>query len=779
MKTRVILGLVIVLIALIAVPVNAGKGGDDDNMLTGYKWRKQFPIDGSTAGVQTDYQMKLTVHRGIGADSGGDVYLNNRALKFPDDVKLTESDGETKLDYWVEEGSRIDYFVDSSVYGARRPGGFGVYDAVSNKTFVVYLGADSDPYITYYDHATQTWAAPVECGDSPAGNDSHYYPMLLIDDDGYLYVFYGCHNSTLRYTKSDSARDITAWTDGNLAAATLATYPFPVKDDSGNIYVFYRYTPDDIGDPIHRPLRFVKTADGGANWDAAVTIWEVTRADDLEEIYLGKVVHESAHDSIPEKFHLVWCISGGAGHDTDHRNLYYAYFKVSDNHMYDVDDTDLGVCIDDTEGENNCLVVNTGAPAGKDVGYIPLVAVNSTGYPILSYHDMVNDKWITVPWNGSAWNSYDIVSSANLGVADMEAEGTNVAKVFIRDGNDLEYYKSSNWGETWALEKTIYTTIRDIDGKIPYWVNLVTNYNDDLKLLFKQADTDYVTDCRIYAWSETVDAVWCEQADIWIEFNSIPADPGSGTFYIYYGKTGDASESSGANTWDDFRTYDTDPMGEWSEDVKADNKGALWTRNDYSASSKRVRWKADIEDEQSAQQGADVIIGFGDYTDPDIGGNVCYFVVYVDTDQGATDTHCSVQARGGDLAEALLQEGHTYIFELRFIADTRLDADIWEGVTSKYTSSITIGVPDATLDKQHIYLHDNAGGQDLTWIEADEQLKSWCRRSADAYLDKRILWWAEGKFCYPEPTWGSWGSEESLIRAGGSNAAKLIGAGLL
>jgi len=65
-------------------------------------YRKSHVISGSTAGAQTNYQMKIIVHYGSGTDSGGDVYLNGKCRTDFGDVRFTASDGTTLLDYWME-----------------------------------------------------------------------------------------------------------------------------------------------------------------------------------------------------------------------------------------------------------------------------------------------------------------------------------------------------------------------------------------------------------------------------------------------------------------------------------------------------------------------------------------------------------------------------------------------------------------------------------------------------------------------------------------------------
>jgi hypothetical protein len=71
-----------------------------------YSYRKKITIAGSTSGAQTNYQMKLTVNKGAGNDSGATVYLNNHAANWsdtvPNDLVFVRSDGMTQLDHWLE-----------------------------------------------------------------------------------------------------------------------------------------------------------------------------------------------------------------------------------------------------------------------------------------------------------------------------------------------------------------------------------------------------------------------------------------------------------------------------------------------------------------------------------------------------------------------------------------------------------------------------------------------------------------------------------------------------
>ncbi|MCX9012201.1 MAG: DUF2341 domain-containing protein [Candidatus Methanoperedens sp.] len=72
------------------------------NSISGWDYRKQKNITGSTAGAQTNYQMKLTVYNSTGTDTPGNIYLGGNAKSDFSDLRFTKSDGITLLDYWIE-----------------------------------------------------------------------------------------------------------------------------------------------------------------------------------------------------------------------------------------------------------------------------------------------------------------------------------------------------------------------------------------------------------------------------------------------------------------------------------------------------------------------------------------------------------------------------------------------------------------------------------------------------------------------------------------------------
>ena len=67
-----------------------------------WSFRKEITINGSADGVLTNYQMKLTIHRSTNSDSGSDVYVGTNCDSTYKDIRFTQSDGTTLLDYWIE-----------------------------------------------------------------------------------------------------------------------------------------------------------------------------------------------------------------------------------------------------------------------------------------------------------------------------------------------------------------------------------------------------------------------------------------------------------------------------------------------------------------------------------------------------------------------------------------------------------------------------------------------------------------------------------------------------
>ncbi|MFA5086966.1 MAG: DUF2341 domain-containing protein [Candidatus Paceibacterota bacterium] len=107
--------------------------------LANYHYRKSHLIAGSSAGAQTNYQVKFIVHRGTGTDSGQDVYMDTAKLDSTyKDLRFTSSDKTTLLDYWIEtsDSSSATVWVEIPTIPAST-------DNPSTATIYIYYGNSS------------------------------------------------------------------------------------------------------------------------------------------------------------------------------------------------------------------------------------------------------------------------------------------------------------------------------------------------------------------------------------------------------------------------------------------------------------------------------------------------------------------------------------------------------------------------------------------------------------------------------------------------------------
>jgi hypothetical protein len=340
----------------------------------------------------------------------------------------------------------------------RRPIPIGFYDATANKTFVSWMGPGSDALVKEYNHVTGTWSP-----DKVAGNatfvDKHNYPALIKGQDNRLYIFYGCHNSPLRMTVSPNPLSIDGtWRDGVVTAAPDASYPAPIITSDGTIYVFIRLTRMMNGAEDDRPFAFVKSTNSGQSWTTQTVIDNYPRTDNLTEIYNGKISYEPAHGAQKAKIHLAWTLAGGGPgqhlHDAFTRNIYYAYLDPTNDHLYSIKGKDLGTSIDDTEGEVDTRVLDTGCSnCAHQTGYQISAHYNDDGTPLIMFGHYMNGL-TAIRWDGTTWQQ-KVVATANAEPRDINKIGPQSFQAFRSSGSTCVVYRTTDGGANWAQETII------------------------------------------------------------------------------------------------------------------------------------------------------------------------------------------------------------------------------------------------------------------------------------------------------------------------------------
>jgi hypothetical protein len=377
----------------------------------------------------------------------------------------------------------------------RRPIPIGFYDATVNRTWVTWMNGSSDAVIKEFNHATGTWSADKVVGNATFV-DKHNYPSLIRGADDRLYIFYGCHNSPLRMTKSPNPLSMAGtWSDRSISQAPKASYPAPVLTSNGTLYVGHRHTRQTSGFTDDRPYAFAKSTDNGATWTWQLVIDPYPRSDNLTEIYNGKVSYEPAHDGRKAKIHMAWTIAGGGpgqhAHATYGRNVYYAYLDPSNDHMAGADGVDLGTTINNTEMEQHCKVLDTGC---SNCGHQAALQVSAhyldNGNPIVIYSHLNNGLSSSV-WNGSSWVKR-VLTSGEGEPRELFKFGPQHFKAFRSTGTSCEYFRTTDGGLSWALEGTV-TPPHSVDR-----CYVINNHHPDVKLFMEdRADNGDTSVARV------------------------------------------------------------------------------------------------------------------------------------------------------------------------------------------------------------------------------------------------------------------------------------------
>ncbi|MHA2085839.1 MAG: DUF2341 domain-containing protein [Candidatus Thorarchaeota archaeon] len=175
MHNRDVFTTLVLLMLVVSVPAMMFQFGDDGpqfvddkldylehnftpaQWLPGYDYRKSHAITG-TSGAGTNYQVKVIVHYGSGTDGGENVYLNSNCQIDFDDIRFTDDDGVTQLDYWIEDyvsGEWATFWVEVA---DNLDTDQTIYLDYGNPIAVSESSGD-DTFIMYEDWSTASWSS--------------------------------------------------------------------------------------------------------------------------------------------------------------------------------------------------------------------------------------------------------------------------------------------------------------------------------------------------------------------------------------------------------------------------------------------------------------------------------------------------------------------------------------------------------------------------------------------------------------------------------------------
>jgi len=428
-------------------------GGTDLSSDVTYYWRIKFE---DTLGTQSDWSATQQF-TGVEREWANEDYAFRKELTFPATHVALPADHTISFD--IKTGNRKIVATNGYVNEAIQASGGWQIARYGTKTHIVYFGAiDSvQKWATIWgvtiDLITDEIGSPVLLGYTTTTADSHYFPTICIDNDGIIFVFYGCHNTPLKWRKSTVANDfgslsgdIGGWSSEGEFAGTHLTYPKPFVIPSTNrVYVAVRSgTGADVG---NWNTSYFYTDDAGATWSSEVFFLQDSSTDQNRVYCYGFVFDEAR-----ERLSIGWSFTRNNQPENNFSaGIWTAYsdFDPAGTHGFD-DWYQLGNAT--KVGTASTTKTSTGIMNDTDVTpmiltdtenqYFPIdMAIDpATGYPIMFYSHQFRGAGAQEPsgfscnrWNGTAWTSQIRITES----VDMRARvaRSGFPSTYDRDGN--------------------------------------------------------------------------------------------------------------------------------------------------------------------------------------------------------------------------------------------------------------------------------------------------------------------------------------------------------
>ena len=274
----------------------------------------------------------------------------------------------------AETETQVDYFTDNAfsntISTMQHPAG----EHCKGVTYLAYQGPLEDPYVAAYDHTTGEWSGPFKAGTSEMGKtpgekiDNHGKPTLVVDNAGYIHVFFGGHGGLPEHGTNDfgnthkgrqihlvstKPQDISSWEILD-NVSPFGTYNQTVKMDNGDIYLFYRHGAHE-SDWVYQ-----KSTDNGRSFAPGVQVLKHLAHDG------DPVIHDSWYawfakapgDVIIGQYN--YHMHREPGHNSERRNGYYMVMDTKDHVWRNVQGEELTVPVTKAHADEMTLVVDTG-----------------------------------------------------------------------------------------------------------------------------------------------------------------------------------------------------------------------------------------------------------------------------------------------------------------------------------------------------------------------------------------------------------------------------------
>lgn len=338
-------------------------------------------------------------------------------------------------------------------------------------TYVVYQGKNLDAYIVRLT-AEDEWEGPYLVGVNPLTvgrnpDDTHGAPSIVIDQLGYLHVFWGSHLSRLQHARSAQPLSIDEWVGNQATVPHNSTYSQPFVRDDGAIVLSYRLDQDWNG-YTRGSWMLAELADHGSRFETATAI--VSGDDDI-------TWYGNTRQGADGRVHGVFLGKARYGDQFERENVYYlrsgpdrVWRDVCDRPVAS-ENPSIGVTVADLESTATASLVYGAEGESQNQA---VVAVDGSGVPGLLFATGAGFgpdtyRWVYSGWDGSLWTTETVAStdhsfdSSTLEFTDEGVEafltigGTEGTGIYTdvsedRGGDIVRFFRDD---EGWSQEETV------------------------------------------------------------------------------------------------------------------------------------------------------------------------------------------------------------------------------------------------------------------------------------------------------------------------------------
>jgi hypothetical protein len=360
---------------------------------------------------------------------------------------------------WFELNQKYDH-------GDKYSGGLGTYTAKHiplaiyapevEKTYFVYGGTiDAEQrhllcMIGEYDHQTHKVSKPTVVYDKLGVDDPHDDPTLLLDDEGYIWVFVSGRGNRRKGIKlrSDEPYDISSFTEVSME---VFAYPQIWKTKHGFFHFFTKYTGV-------RELYF-ETSRDGFTWTGDVMLSGIRESPDKRSGHYQVSNHFNDGDILGTFFNR-----HRDGHPDTRTDLYYLQTRDFGKTWEDVHRNPVTLPL--TEVDIPPRVIDYQS-RGKNV-YMKDMAYDREGNPICLYITSGGHEpgpanrpyeWQVTRWDGRQWvtrkvcesdHNYDMGSLFTGDSSWMVVGPTETGPQLWGTGGEVAIWISDNMGRDWT-----------------------------------------------------------------------------------------------------------------------------------------------------------------------------------------------------------------------------------------------------------------------------------------------------------------------------------------